>query len=340
MKRLIVVLLIVLCSLLSAVSIREIRAFGEPIAACRLALEMDKNASFQVEKRVGGYYVGIDGFDGSLPSYDLSDSFFDAIAADSGGIFVFTNENLSYEKLALTDSNTLVVDFYKQVKSKEERLALARFHSNRGRFARADKICHELWIDYRNHYDILLVWGEVLIKRGSKRATEKLEMIPSGSPYHSRAQELLASLDADAQPAIVNADQQIDIPQDADDTEAIEPQESLQKADIQDKIHEQTPLWTKRNIAIAAVVVIALLIAFIIILLIKLKSAQGSKNYGIQERTTEIDTATITKMVNRLLADGWTNKEIARELKISRFEVEQAIKRLHFLGGLDDSSET
>ncbi|MCB5234601.1 MAG: hypothetical protein LHW60_05075 [Candidatus Cloacimonetes bacterium] len=353
MKRILIVLLMILCSLLNAVSIRSIRALGEPVIACRLALQMDANTDFQVQKRAGGFYIGIDGFDGIVPSVNLSRSFFDAIEAQSSGIFVRTHDNLSFESMALTDTKALVVDFYKTANTKEERLALARFHTDRGRIARADKIYHELYIDYKNHYDILLAWGEVLIKRGSDRAVEKLEMIPSSSQFYSRAQELLSEIDPKKvdipkEPIIEEDEDEIldlkpdpaidyQLPEDDDEYIDSELQRILKRDDISEMIDDRESLWEKLNIiVVAAIILVAILLIFIMFLLLRLKAAKKGAKHGVRQRVCDLDAATVTKMVNKLLTDGWTNKEIARELKISRYEVEQAIKRLHYLGGYED----
>ncbi|HHV37608.1 MAG TPA: hypothetical protein GXX77_07240 [Candidatus Cloacimonetes bacterium] len=353
MKRILIVLLLVMCSLLNAVSIRGIRALGEPVVACRLALQMDENTDFQVQKRAGGFYIRIAGFDGILPAPNLSQSFFDYIDADQNGILVRTSENLSYETMALTDTKALVVDFYKPAETKEQRLALARFHTDRGRIARADKIYHELYIDYNGHYDILLAWGELLIKRGSDRASEKLKMIPSSSQFYSRAQELLSSvdpkhIDTSNEPMMEVVEEEIidlkpdpaidyKLPEDDDEYIENELQRILKRSDITEMIDDRDSLWQKLNIVVvAAIIVVAILLIFIIVLLLRLRAAKRNVKHGVKKRATKMDSATITKMVSKLLSDGWTNKEIARELKISRYEVEQAIKRLHYLGGYDD----
>ena len=96
-------------------------------------------------------------------------------------------------------------------------------------------------------------------------------------------------------------------------------------------IDDRDSLWQKLNIVVvAAIIVVAILLIFIIVLLLRLRAAKRNVKHGVKKRATKMDSATITKMVSKLLSDGWTNKEIARELKISRYEVEQAIKRLLF----------
>jgi hypothetical protein len=48
-----------------------------------------------------------------------------------------------------------------------------------------------------------------------------------------------------------------------------------------------------------------------------------------------LDSKTMCRMVGKLTSDGWTRKEIARELKISQAEVEQYLHLCH-RGGHDD----
>ena len=42
-----------------------------------------------------------------------------------------------------------------------------------------------------------------------------------------------------------------------------------------------------------------------------------------------LDTETLCRMVSRLLINGWTNKQIAKELKLPEEEVERLVKLSH-----------
>jgi DNA-binding NarL/FixJ family response regulator len=49
-----------------------------------------------------------------------------------------------------------------------------------------------------------------------------------------------------------------------------------------------------------------------------------------KEPTIFVDEESKRKMISKLLHDGWSNREISKELHISESEVESAVKQLSF----------
>jgi len=359
-------LLVIYNSVLFATSIHSIRAKDYYGSVVRFVLGMDQDTDFSVEKSSDGYYIGIPNFDGNIPEYNLSGTFLDAIYGSPGGIVVKTTEDLNFFKMRLSDTNSLVVDFYKADNSKASRLALARFNTEKGRLVAADKAFSSLAVDYPNHYDVWYYWGELLIKRGSSRAADKLYKIPSSSSYYEKAQKLL-----DAGFSTPLRDEAVPVEEEAPSmpiTEAPdEPEADIHVKSVDDLLdspgglkpkieeHDGEIVYTippelledeaaDNHFANSLAnywlyfVCAAILLVIIVIIIILERKRRKSKDFlsGIEESQNTMDTNTLLKMVNRLLADGWTNKEIARELKINIREVELAIHRLHYVGGFEE----
>jgi uncharacterized integral membrane protein len=369
MKRLLVMLLVVFNAALFATSIQSIRAKDYYGSVVRFVLDMDQDTDFIVEKSSDGFYLGIPGFDGKIPAYSLGGTYLDAVYGAQGGIVVKTNENLNFYKMRLSDSKCLVVDFYKADNSKASRLALARFNTEKGRLVAADKAFSSLAVDYPNHYDVWYYWGELLIKRESSRAADKLYKIPSSSSYYEKAQKLLDSglspaVRDEAAPVAEEAavEPEIEITGEPEGAiqvksvdEILDPPEGLkpeiaQSEDavvytippelLEDADEDFDSTNSLRGYWLYILCGIILLVILIIIIILE-RNRRKSKDFlsGIHEGHSSMDTNTMLKMVNRLLADGWTNKEIARELKISLSEVEQSIHRLHYVGGLEEDDD-
>jgi hypothetical protein len=351
MKRLIMMLLIISSSILFATSIRSIRAKEYYDSVCRLVLDMDRDTDFIVEKVADGFYIGMNQFDGNIPPHNLQGTFLKSIESSQGGLKVKSPENLGFYTLRLSDSKALVVDFYKSDQSKASRLAIARFNSDKGRLVIADRDFSKLAVDYPNHYDVFYHWGILLLKRESNRAQEKLQLIPPSSSYYDSAQTLLKSgLHAPSratetpEPSFTEAPSPI--AETTDETTLSSPEERADSTAYQlplallleqgvAKKEAEKKAVPKTTIYIL-IAVLGFLIIGIVLLLLRKKSQQHGASSGIEESSITMDTATLTRMVNRLLADGWTTKEIAREMKTNVTEVEQVIRRLHRTGGIDD----
>jgi hypothetical protein len=348
MKRLFMMLLLFGISLLAAVSITQIRAEDYNGVVCRLVIQLERDSDFIVERQSGGFFVGIERLEGSLPTHSLEGTFLDRISMGNSGIMIHTGLDLDYQTMRLSDRNAIVLDFLSKAGGKNERLTIAKFYSDKGKLASADKEFHLLAIDYPNHYDILFHWGELLIKRGSQRAAEKLAMIPQSSPYYDAAQELILPGGKKPQAEDKSVPQEEEdhyIPlmpediheeeQDSIATALIPPiREALDPSDFQDKSPSfigKAADWASEHIIITIIIFVALLITLCIMIFGNCLFKHKPKKKEIQEASQILDTDTMCKMVNRLLADGWTNKEIARELKVSVHEIELIVRRLHYM---------
>jgi len=352
MKRLIILIMVLTSCALSAVSIRSIRAENYDDAACRLVLKMDRDVDFTVKQQGKDFYLTFSNFDGHIPAYNFSGTFLDKVEPAGAGLKVSSQVQVSYLTMQLNGSEALVIDFLKVTQQKKERLVIARFLSDKGRLASADKEFHRLAIDYKDHYDILYYWGELLIKRGSSRAAEKLALIPKSSSYYAAAQELLQpGKDGKAEkpkgkpePKPIQEETELQPPAKTDQELLEQPlQDSIIVATRPEVFHQEKPNFlsslaelASANILLTIVVFVAILVLLGILIFGSFKKSAKKSPLDIEENRLGLDTDTLCKMVNRLLSDGWTNKEIARELKISQHEVELIVRRLHYMEICED----
>lgn len=339
-------LLICSSTMLFATSIRNIRAEEYYDSVCRLVLDMDSGTEFTVEKVADGFRIILPQFDGKIPTHSLQGTFLSAIEPYQNGVIVKSRENLHFYTLRLSDSKALVVDFYKADSGKASRLAIARFNSDKGRLVNADRDFSKLAADYPNNYDILYYWGILLMKRESTRAREKLEQIPPTSSFYSSAQSLLQSGQDPPRETSVETK-----PSSNENIALLEESEWEDTEELPDSVvfrftpiaEESSPAPWYGNMSVVLkiilyILILSALLATIFAIFRKLhrNSIKERSNENIEVSKIALDTNTLTRMINRLLADGWTSKEIAREMKITVPEVEQVIRRLHRTGGIDD----
>jgi len=362
MKRLLIIIMVLSTSALFAVSIRSIRAEDYSGTVCRLVLMMDQDVDFKVNQQGNDFYVTIKDFDGQVPAHNLGGTFLDQIEPIKDGLKINSSIQLRYLTMQLSDVKALVIDFLKVTRQKKEGLTIARFLADKGRLASADIEYEKLSIDHPNHYDILYYWGELLIERGSSRAAQKLAMIPEYSSYYPAAQELLnpgsgfqpEDLQAGAEEpeaALIREEDglQAELPSSAEpDVEIIETpmQDSIIFAFPPEEVFVEKPSLlssmaelASRYILLTIAVFVAIFVILACLIFGKFKKTDKKTKQDIQESEASLDMDTLCKIVNRLLADGWTNKEISRELKISLHEVELIVHRLHYMGLSEDDAK-
>lgn len=262
------------------------------------------------------------------------------VEQNGGTITLAIGSAFRYETLNL--GNRVAVDVYIQNPNKSQRLQIADFYADKGKLASADKAYNDLHIDYREDTEILYHWAELLAKRGSARATDKLSMIPSGSPYYKQAQSLMAKLHGDEEPlpppppptkeeAMATSAEIAPIPAMPADSIIRAPQP------ITAEQPESKTISLLRFLPLVGVEAL-LLIVFLIVISIALKKKKKSPVSSPKLERSEnpgLDTRTMCRMVSKLLSDGWTLREISKELKISQKEVESLVQLCH-MGGHDE----
>ncbi len=236
--------------------------------------------------------------------------------------------------------NRLAYDIFVTDPDKRQRLAIAGFYAEIGKLNSADRAYGELHTDYREDGEILYKWALLLQKRGSQRATDKLLLIPKASPFYAKGQALLATLHADEEPlpppepiAPPAPESKIapPLPQTADTlTRASEPMPQAVPASQPQRSYGFLPL-----LIILAAVVLFFIVIFSLFSHRK-RPVSSLSTAEFETSDTALDSKTICRMVSKLIADGWTTREIARELKVTQRDVERYLQLCH-QGGHDDA---
>lgn len=277
------------------------------------------------------------------PDYRRLSTIIDAIevspVASGSNITIKTMEPFKLEQLILPDPQRIVLDIYAQPSKpgRTDRLILARFQTDTGRYSKAERELRSLARDCSNDHEIIYYWGALLIKRKSYEfASEKLTSIPSGSSFYAPAQKLLQEIPGDqskaaAAPAAIRTPEKP-----APDT--LPAQESqcakIKAVPSHSRIEGETLLTriaevTYDNLIISLLVFIILMIILTWLGMLHLARRQPpprSDRDDEEDQTLFLDAKTRKQMVTKLLSDGWTVREIARELKLSVKDVEQIVK--------------
>jgi tetratricopeptide (TPR) repeat protein len=294
-----------------------------------LVLDLSKDSHFSVQQKADGLELKIKNFDGKDAPRTINSSLIREIKVLPDGLWIGTVKGLRIETMRLSESKQAVVDLFTKPSNLNSRLAIARFYSDRGKYASADEAFYALDREYPDNDEILYHWGILLKRRGSSRADGKLRQISSGSAYYAAAQELLAA--GNYIPPLPPANE-------PDSTVS----QSLAEAALRDSIyqidslivavpqamiqHPKTKLLdVVTDLASRYFILTLLLFMSTIVILSILIFGSKPKSHSPSSKQEQIgfEALTLSRMVSRLLADGWTHKEIARELKIGINEVVQ-----------------
>lgn len=307
-------------------SLTGIRAEDYQAVVCRLVLDLDTDAEFWVQQKADGLLIEIQNFDGKDAKRFISSSMIREIQILPQGIWVSTIPGLRYEKMRLPLTKQAVIDLFSHPSSQKGRLAIARFYSDRGKYASADEAFYALQRDFPDNDAILFHWGILLKRRGSSRANDKLQQVSPESEYYESAVDLLRGgkylppVPESSKPSTV------DTLREAALRDSIYQVDSLIVAAPHSALQEPKPkIWdVLTDLACRHFfITLGIFVSVIVILSILIFGPKRKKAASPPELQIGIEAQTLRPMVNRLLADGWTHKEIARELKISSSEVAQ-----------------
>ncbi|MDD3578469.1 MAG: hypothetical protein PHS23_05680 [Candidatus Cloacimonetes bacterium] len=326
-------MLIMFMGLWADTGIRGIRAEDYQGVVCRLVLDLNQDAKFTVQQKPEGLQINIENFDGRDAKKQLNSSLIRELQVNTHGVWVATIKGLRYEMMQLSETRQAVVDLFSNPQNLEGKLAIARFYSDRGKYASADEAFYALDRGYPGNDNVLYYWGILLKRRGSNRANVKLGQIPESSPYFDAAQELIQS--GRYIPQLQEADVQASIEADALDEVAL--RDSIYKVDSLVVAAPKLSLRHPKPKALDVIAeiasqhfILALLVfvsTLVIISILVFGSRQGKTKKT--ESSIGLEAMALQRMVHRLLADGWTHKEIARELKIGVNDVTFIANQAH-----------
>ncbi|MDD2228279.1 MAG: hypothetical protein PHY48_02580 [Candidatus Cloacimonetes bacterium] len=322
--------------LVASVGITSVNMEDYSGAVVRVVIGLSANGTYQISSNPGSLDFKLDNFiSNSKARIATKDSnLVSAIEQDGDVLHITVKQAYRYETSSFTYPRRVAVDIFKNNPNREERLDIAAFYSDTGKLNSADKTYSDLHIDYRQDSEILYKWAVLLHKRGSSRASEKLFYIPTGAPYFEQAKKLMAVLHGEEEPlpppppiAIEETDN-VQTPPPVSAEPAKVPEVS---ALVQTK---QAPAICPINWlgVIPKLVLLGFLLAISVIIFVfavTRKRKPEPEPSPFIKSSTSLDTKTLCSMVSKLLSDGWSMREISKELKISLKEVEQLVQICH-----------
>jgi tetratricopeptide (TPR) repeat protein len=261
------------------------------------------------------------------------------------------------ERMVLEDPLRLVLDIIVANPNRQQKLNIAEFYTSCGKLNSADKLYVELNRDYPNDGEILYKWALLLEQRGSNRLKAIVAKIPKISTYYSMGQSILARVYGKKAPSTPPAEKTTpqekpkpieppkpvqEIPPAPESDQTVLPESLIATPPLQQDVQE-TPLPMQKKESTLSffeknpllIVFFVLLLLLIIIIFIFIHSGKKkpkpivSVPPEIRKDSASLDTETLCRMVSRLLINGWTNKQIAKELKLPEEEVERLVKLSH-----------
>ena len=348
MKRKVLLFLFIMsiAMLCAAVGITSVNMEDHDSAVVRVVIGLSAEGNYSINAGGNGLEFKLDNFiTNSKARIATKDSnLVTAIEQDEEVLRISISKPYRYETTTFSYPRRIAIDIFKKNPSKAERLAIADFYAEMGKLNSADKTYSDLHIDYREDAQILYKWAVLLQKRGSARATEKLALIPASSPYFKKAQILMAKLHGEEEPLPPPPSEPEPILQDSIAAVPVVPVKPPVKVNppLQVKTKSCPILGLCGNLGvIPLLLVLGLMVAlgvFIFILAIKMKPPVKREESPIVESDLALDTKTMCKMVSKLLSDGWSMREISKELKISLREVELLVQMCHS-GGHEDTED-
>lgn len=335
MKRTSLVLLFTLCALFLAASVGITSVNMEDYSGTvvRVVVGLTADSDYKIEAGTGTLVFSLNNFISNSKARinTKASTLVSSIEQDGERLLISVQHPYRYETTPFGYPRRVAIDIFKSAPTKVERLAIAEFYSEKGKLNSADRMYNALHIDYREDTQILYYWAALLAKRGSSRASEKLAMIPENSPYFKRAQVLMARLHGDEEPLpppppIEEAEEveavadplPMPIAAESAKVECVKPEPA--------KINPfsfRTPGFVNILLILGGLLFVAVLV---FVFAIKMKPRQKPEPSPIEEVSVPLESKTLARMVSKLLADGWSMREIAKELRISQREVESLVQ--------------
>jgi hypothetical protein len=305
--------------------------------AARIVIQVDKNAKYSVESNASAAGCEIRIYDTQTsvskvqyqnPLVLISNI---QIANKTGysSVMIDTKGACKILNFAMEDPYRVVVDLIKfpVTAERQERLGLARFYDDTQRYRHAGSLYSKLAVDYADDAEINYLWATLLYRVGNPdKAAKRAGMIPAGSSYYKYAQSLLDRIERRVAP----------------DAEPLEEPQAVSEQDsttVQDTVAAVTsgPQTAQESSRSKLGVYILVFLAFCagvatVYGSVKLLRTLSRKTMRTDETASEpeanptelnLEDGIKARMVTKLMSDGWTTKEIARELQISRKDVER-----------------
>ncbi len=339
-KRFFVTLILLTAVFCSALEVTYIDWQNYGSAATRIVIGLYGTGDYKVDKSNDFVEIKLDNAD--VSKVDISNSaegLIKSIEQFGDKIVISTFCPYCLEQMELDAPRRLVLDLIVAQPDKQQKIELADFYTSVGKLNSADKIYSELHRNYPSDYEILYKWACLLKQRGSGRLKEIVGKIPEKSEYYSLAQQMLKGTEK-------KDSAQLCSPQKAQNACKISSVEEKTTTDSlyimpktqQDKKQTTKPAKVKKlygrkwisRIMLLIILMLLLILIYHFIASISRKKRKTTLNINIEPENKEDihpeENNTLCLMVRRLLDFGWTNSEIAKELKISEEEVERLVQ--------------
>jgi len=358
-----VILLFLTFSICTAATFETVRVRDYEDVASRVVLAFSGKAEFQISKN--GQMINVlvqDCSSGSAQNQFTNLSrLVSSIDQNSSGselnIKIVVNANFQYEFLSMFEPFRIVIDIYQihPNPSRQQRLVMADFFAGTGRLQRSDDLYAELHRKYGSDPEISYKWALLLKQRGNTdKALQQLGLISNQSTFYTKAQQLISSIKGN-KPGTTESRAQSPEPRAIPEPQPNVPDSTLiadslvTKPEIT-KTKSPSPTKPAPGISNSSVYLLILdfinqyLIMFLLVLGVSVLALvfllfriATSKKVALPPSESRIlfDQDKKKRMIMQLVHDGWRPKEIARELGLSRKEVESIIDLCQSSGAED-----
>lgn len=330
----------------AAVGVSTVKMEDHAGAVCRVVIGFTEEAQYQISDHAGSLDIRVQDFDNGSKAriYAAKSTLVTGVEQRDELLQISIAKPFRYETMSFDYPRRLAIDIFLAQPNRGQRLAIADFYAEIGKLNSADKAYNALNLDYKNDPQVLYHWALLLAKRGSARLGDVVAKIPQDSAYYERAHKLLAKLHSDEEPLPPPPPEPAPAPEvakvaDSVAVAAIQPAPDSSKADVAPVA--QPAQVTGKQWDYRPLLLIGLVALLFVILYIMLYAKKHPHHHLLDEEHTEsqepdLDNPTLNRMVSKLLDDGWTNKEIARELKLGITQVNHIIHKQHQRKGLDE----
>jgi len=312
-------------------------------AASRIVIGLYGTGDYKVEK--GNDFVEIKLDNSDLSKLNISNpagGLIKSIEQFGDKIIIAISCPYCLEQMILDSPQRLVLDIIIAQPDKEQKLEIADFYTSTGKLNSADKIYGQLHHNYPEDHEILYKWILLLKQRGSSRLKDIAAKIPQNSEYYPLAQQIVKGDYRDKTMLVYPEGKtknacQISSTEEKTTTESIyiipETQQEKKQTSKPDKVKKLYSTKWIRWVMLIIILILLLILIYHFLANISRKKRKTTYNINIEpdskEKISPEENKTFCLMVCRLLDFGWTNSEIARELKISEEEVERLVQLCH-----------
>ena len=342
-KRVLITVILLAAGVCSALESTYIETQNYGSAVSRIVIGLYGTGAYKVEQGNNFVEIKLDNSDVSKLNISIpAGGLLKSIEQFGDKIIIAISCPFCLEQMILDSPRRLVLDIIVAQPDKQQKLEIADFYTSTGKLNSADRIYGQLHHKYPEDHEILYKWVLLLKQRGSSRLKDVAAKIPQNSEYYPLAQQIVKGNYRDKTTLIYPEGKtknacKISSTGEKTTTESIyiipETQQETKQPSKPDKEKKLYSTKWIRRIMLIIILILLLILIYHFIANISRKKRKTAYNISIEpeskEKIPSEENKTFFLMVCRLLDFGWTNSEIARELKISEEEVERLVQLCH-----------